>query len=158
MSRECTGADRCSIAKQIVQNSRGFTLLEVLIALVVFAVGALAYAALLPVAVKNVDQSAGISQATAFAQQRLEMLKRNGGFGTLAGMVTTADPPDTTGLCVACTETTTGTNNTVFTVRTWVKIVPGTTAPRREATVTVITSWTDATWPRSLRLDTLIAE
>jgi len=102
----------------------------------------------------NVNYSGGISQATALAQRRLEQV-RNLPFPTLVGMVTAADPPNTP---VSSLETITGTDNTTFTVRTWVQIVAGTVAPRREATVTVTTGWTEPMGGKSVRLDTLVAE
>ena len=59
---------------------------------------------------------------------------------------------------VSTEETITGTDNTAFTIRTWVQIVAGTAAPRREATLTVTTLWTEPTGGKTVRLDTLVAE
>jgi len=133
----------------------GFTLIEVLIAIVVTVVALLAASAMIFFGSTNVNYSGGISQATALAQRRLEQV-RSFPFATLVGMVTAADPPNAP---VSTEETITGTDNTSFTVRTWVQIVAGTVAPRREATVTVTTGWTEpTTGGKSVRLDTLVAE
>ena len=132
----------------------GFTLIEVLIAIVITVVALLAASAMIFFGSTNVNYSGGISQATALAQRRLEQV-RSLPFPTLVGMVTAADPPNAP---VSSLETITGTNNTAFTVRTWVQIVAGTAAPRREATVTVTTGWTKQTGGKSVRLDTLVAE
>lgn len=138
------------------RRDRGFSLNELLVAMGILAVPLLAVAAMLPVAATNVDYSGGTSQATALAQRRLEQVG-NLPFPTLAGMVTTANPP---GAPVSSEETITGAHNTPFTVRTWVQLVAGTTAPRREASATVIVSWTEPSLggTKSLRLDTLVAE
>lgn len=138
------------------RRGRGFTLVELLVAMAVLTLALLAVAAMLPVASTNVDYSGGTSQATALAQRRLEQV-RNLPFATVAGMVTAADPPNAP---ASSAETITGAQNTPFTVRTWVQLVAGTTAPRREATATVIVSWTEASLggAKSLRLNTLVAE
>ncbi len=138
------------------RRDRGFSLNELLVAMGILAVPLLAVAAMLPVAATNVDYSGGTSQATALAQRRLEQV-RNLPFPTLAGMVTTANPPVAP---VSSEETITGAHNTPFTVRTWVQLVADTTAPRREASATVIVSWTEPSLggAKSLRLDTLVAE
>lgn len=132
----------------------GFTLLELLIAITITVVALLAVSAMLYFGSTNVNYSGGISQATALAQRRLEQV-RSFPFATLVGMVTAADPPNTP---VSTEETITGTDNTTFTIRTWVQLVAGTAAPRREATVTVTTAWTERTGAKTVRLDTLVAE
>jgi prepilin-type N-terminal cleavage/methylation domain-containing protein len=126
----------------------GFTLIELVIAIAITVVALLGASAMLFFGSTNVNYSGGISQATGLAQRRLP-------FPTLVGMVTAADPPNAP---VSSLETITGTDNTAFTIRTWVQIVAGTAAPRREATVTVTTGWTEPTGGKSVRLDTLVAE
>jgi prepilin-type N-terminal cleavage/methylation domain-containing protein len=138
----------------VSSRTGGFTLLELLVAIVITTVALLAVSAMLFFGSSNVNYSGGISQATALAQRRLEQV-RNLPFATLVGMVTAADPPNTP---VSSEETITGTDNTIFTVRTWVQLVAGTAAPRREATVTVATAWTEPTGGKTVRLDTLVAE
>lgn len=138
----------------IVSRAGGFTLIELLVAIVITVVALLAVSAMLFFGSTNVNYSGGISQATALAQRRLEQV-RSFPFPTLVGMVTAADPPNTP---VSSLETITGTDNTSFTVRTWVQIVAGTAAPRREATLTVTTGWAEPTGGKSVRLDTLVAE
>lgn len=132
----------------------GFTLLELVMAIAVTVVALLATSAMLFFGSTNVNYSGGISQATALTQRRLEQM-RNLPFATLVGMVTAANPPNTP---VSTEETITGTDNTIFTVRTWVQLVAGTAAPRREATVTVTTGWAEPTGAKTVRLDTLVAE
>lgn len=132
----------------------GFTLIELVIAMAITVVALLAVSAMIFFGSTNVNYSGGISQATALAQRRLEQV-RNLPFATLVGMVTAADPPNAP---VSSQETITGTDNTAFTIRTWVQLVAGTAAPRREATVTVTTAWAEPMGGKSVRLDTLVAE
>jgi len=67
---------RCKILQGLlVKRSEGFTLLEVMIALVIMAVGLLGLAALQLVAVKSNAFSSEMTYATMLAQQHAEVLK-----------------------------------------------------------------------------------
>jgi len=67
---------RCKILQGLlVKRSEGFTLLEVMIALVILAVGLLGLAALQLVAVKSNAFSSEMTYATMLAQQHAEVLK-----------------------------------------------------------------------------------
>src|SRR3972149_11467778 len=60
---------------KVVTNQKGFTLLELLIALVILAIGLLGLAGLHIAAIKGNVSGFKISAASAFAQQRIEELK-----------------------------------------------------------------------------------
>jgi len=67
---------RCKILQGLlVKKSDGFTLLEVMIALVILSVGLLGLAALQLVAIKGNSFSSEMTTATMIAQERAEMLK-----------------------------------------------------------------------------------
>ncbi|MCJ7547771.1 MAG: type IV pilus modification protein PilV [Deltaproteobacteria bacterium] len=67
---------RCKIIQGLlIKRSEGFTLLEVMIALVILAVGLLGLAALQLVAVKSNAFSSEMTYATMLAQQHAEVLK-----------------------------------------------------------------------------------
>jgi len=67
---------RCKILQGLlVKRSEGFTLLEVMIALVILSVGLLGLAALQLVAVKSNAFSSEMTYATMLAQQHTEVLK-----------------------------------------------------------------------------------
>jgi len=61
--------------KRIVRQQKGFSLIEVLIALVIFAVGILGFAGLEIVAIKNTAFSKDLAKANAHAQQLVEQFK-----------------------------------------------------------------------------------
>jgi type IV pilus assembly protein PilV len=63
------------LRRLLVKRSEGFTLLEVMIALVILAVGLLGLAALQLVAVKSNAFSSEMTYATMVAQQQAEVLK-----------------------------------------------------------------------------------
>jgi type IV pilus assembly protein PilV len=58
-----------------IQESNGFTLVEVVVALVILAVGLLAIAAMQITSTKGGYFSSNVTQATIFAQDKLENLK-----------------------------------------------------------------------------------
>ena len=80
--------------KRMLQTEKGFTLIEVMIALVLFAVGLLAFAGLEVVALRNSTYSKEYSKANTYAQQKVEELKGvswasvAGGSDTLEGKFT----------------------------------------------------------------------
>jgi len=61
--------------KRVLRTERGFSLIEVMIALVLFAVGLLAFAGLEIVAVRNATYSKDYGKANTYAQQKVEEVK-----------------------------------------------------------------------------------
>ena len=61
--------------KRVWKQKEGFTLIEVMIALVLFAIGLLAFAGLEIIALRNVTFSKDYGKANTFAQQKVEELK-----------------------------------------------------------------------------------
>lgn len=121
-------------------NERGFTLVEVLIAIVILTIGLLALQAMLSRGALNVTVGGGQSTATAFARQQVEQL-RNQPFnpGPAAG----ADTPVP------------GVN------RNWtIAPVAGTAAPNRLAriTVTVTANQSQGVGSQSITVETMRAE
>ncbi|MFQ5846399.1 MAG: prepilin-type N-terminal cleavage/methylation domain-containing protein [Candidatus Methylomirabilales bacterium] len=106
-----------------VRNHRGFTLIEVMIAAAILAVGLLALVSAFPIGYVDVTASGGQSKATAYAQQMLEQLK-NQPFTVAANGNDAPDPVDPT-------------YN-----RTWtITQEPGTNPPNRLARITVTVTW-----------------
>lgn len=66
-----------------LREKKGFTLIEVLIALVLFAVGMMAFAGLEIVVIRNMTFSKDYAKANAYAQQKAEELKGMA-FGSVA--------------------------------------------------------------------------
>lgn len=62
----------------IKYNSKGFTLLEIVISLGILLVGILAILALFPVGFDSASRSADLTKATIFAQDKMEEMKRIG--------------------------------------------------------------------------------
>ena len=60
-----------------VRKSAGFTLLEILIALVIFSVGILAFTSLSVTATRTGSYGGRMTEAVTFAQDKLEELKAN---------------------------------------------------------------------------------
>ncbi len=56
-------------------NKKGFTLFEVLIGLIILAIGILAITGMQAISIKSTSFSSNITQASMIAQQRLEFLK-----------------------------------------------------------------------------------
>lgn len=105
-------------------NRKGFTLIEVLIGLVLLAVGLLAIAGMQITSVKSNSFSSNITQASIMAQDRLEILRN---------------------LPMGHADLGAGTHNdvipgTTFTRLYTVAVVPGTTM----LNITVNVSWTDS--------------
>ena len=61
--------------KRVWKRKEGFTLVEVMIAVVLFAIGLLAFAGLELVALRNVTFSKDYAKANTYAQQKVEELK-----------------------------------------------------------------------------------
>ena len=61
--------------KRMLWTKKGFSLIEVMIALVLFAVGLLAFAGLEIVALRNATYSKDYGKANTYAQQKVEQMK-----------------------------------------------------------------------------------
>lgn len=75
-------------------NNRGFSLIEMLIAVTILAVGLLAVAGLQVTAIKGNSHGSTISQATTYAQDRIEEI-RNTDYAAIAYSATPVDIPGT---------------------------------------------------------------
>lgn len=58
-----------------IRDSRGFSIVELLVALTIIAIGVLAVAGLMPLARRSTIQSGDITRAIEYAQQKMEELK-----------------------------------------------------------------------------------
>ena len=81
---------RLRMSKMTVMNfqkkSGGFTLLEILIALIIFSIGILALATLTVTATKTGSYGGRMTEAVTFAQDKLEELKTNSWDKIVSGM------------------------------------------------------------------------
>jgi len=128
----------CGAVKRMT-NRHGFTLIEVLIAAAILAVGLLALVSVFPVGYVDVTVSGGQSKATAYAQQMLEQLK-NQPFNPGTPAFNGNDAPEA-----------------AYT-RTWsITEVPGPAAPNRLARITVTVQW-GGDRPQTVALETMRAE
>jgi len=77
-----------------LRNKKGFTLIEVMVAMVLFSVGLLAFAGLEVIVIRNMTFSKDYARANEYAQQKFEELKGTpwdevaGGSDTLEGRFT----------------------------------------------------------------------
>ena len=119
-------------------DHRGLSLIEVLAASAILAVGLLALISAFPTGYLNVVGSGGQSQATAYAKQKLEELKNQ---------------PFTPGPLAANDSLEGG----AF-MRTWtITQEPGTSAPNRYVRITVTVTWAGSR-PQTVTLETMRAE
>lgn len=134
-------------AVRTVKNHRGLTLIEVLIASAILAVGLLALLSAFPIGYVDVNVSGGQSKATAYAQQMLEQLKNipfvelleaGGPFDEENPRVRTPEPGYT---------------------RDWtIEVVGSTPAPNRLVRIEVTVDWTRGDRPQRVTLETMRAE
>lgn len=66
-----------------MKRSEGFSVVEILVAVVVFAIGVMGLAGLIPLATRNLNRSAGTTSAHTLAQGKLEELENANGTGAL---------------------------------------------------------------------------
>ena len=111
-------------------NSKGFTILEVLVALVLFAVGALVFAQMQVLSVKGSSFGKDALTAITLGEQHLEQLK-NTSFASIAGNTAVSG------------------NMTV----TWTVTTNG-TAPARYKTIFLTVSWAG----KSISFSTIVSE
>jgi len=128
-----------------ISGHEGLTLIEVLIAAAILAVGLLALVSAFPIGYVDVTVSGGQSRATSYAQAMMEQLK-NQPFPA-AFPVNGADVPDITP----------GVDDAAYT-RTWnVTQEPGTNPPNRLARVRVTVQW-GGDRPQTVVLESMRAE
>jgi prepilin-type N-terminal cleavage/methylation domain-containing protein len=121
-----------------MRDHQGFTLIEVLIAAAILAVGLLALMSAFPVGYVDVTTSGGQSKATAYAQQMLEQLKNQPFIPSAAAQTDTPEANYT---------------------RTWsITQEPGTNPPNRLARIQVTVSWTGGGRPQTVTFETMRAE
>jgi prepilin-type N-terminal cleavage/methylation domain-containing protein len=114
----------------------GFTLIEVLIALVILAVGLLGMAALMANTTRNNSYGGHLTEAATLAQDKLEQLR--------------ATPPGMFKLNITISDNPVGSTGTAYN-RSWVA-VPNIPPPGNTLnTITITVNWTD-TIPRSLSM------
>ena len=120
------------------RDHQGLTLIEVMIAAAILAVGLLALLSAFPIGYVDVNVSGGQSKATAYAQQMLEQLK-NQTFNP--GPLNQTDTPEPR-----------------YT-RTWtITQEPGTNPPNRLARIQVTVVWTQGDRSQTVALETMRAE
>jgi type IV pilus assembly protein PilV len=107
--------------KKMLRTEKGFSLIEVMIALVLFAIGLLAFAGLEIVAVRNATYAKDYGKANTYAQQKVEEMK-----GTDWASVATGSDTLEQRYTRAWTVTETGTVKTVAVTVTWVDPSNGT--------------------------------
>lgn len=115
-------------------DSRGFTLVELLIGASLIAVALLAIASTFPTAYSDVEYGGRRTKAVALAQQKMEEL-RAGSF-----------PPSTTG--------SPETIESIYT-RSWMVTVTG--SPSQVATVTVTVTWPSVLGRKQVTLTSIVA-
>ena len=120
------------VTLKVLMRSKGFSLIEVLIALVILSVSLLGMAGLMVTTTKNNSWGGHMTEAATFAQDKLEQLRATP-FGMIAVNTTTTDNP-------------VGSTGITYT-RSWVA-VPNILPPNNTLDVITITvSWTDTTPP-----------
>jgi len=127
-------------AVRTVKDGRGLTLIEVLIASAILAVGLLALLSAFPVGYVDVNVSGGQSKATAYAQQTVERL-RNMAFQSLLDNPAGSDTPE------------------AGYTRDWtIEVVGDTLTPNRLVRIEVTVDWTRGDRPQRVTLETMRAE
>lgn len=120
-------------------NSKGFTLIEVLIALIILAISLLALAGLMTTTTKNNSVGGRITEAATLAQDKLEELRASP-WDSIPVNVTNSDSPES--------------RPGVQYERTWVASLNGSNPDLKEIKITI--SWKDTT-SHSLRFFSALA-
>ena len=120
---------------KLLIKSAGFSLIEVLIALVILSISLLALAGLMSTTSQNTSFGGHLTEAATFAQDQLEQL-RSTSWATIANG----------------TNTRTGSFSGITYTRTWNVVTTGTIK-----TITITTSWTDREF-RSFNLVSAISQ
>ena len=130
-----------NLRQKIATSQNGFTLLEVLVAIVILTIGLLGTAGLTTGVIRGNHYSKNLTSATAAAQTQLESVKSSG----YANATTTNFPSDTVTMGgMTFTRTTTVTNSS---------------PAANMKTVSVTVSWTESNnTSRSVNLQTILAE
>ena len=68
---------------KIRKNEKGFTLIEVMISMVILAIGILGLAPLMVLSIYSNTYSQDLTRATSVAQDRIEQLKNQGNFASM---------------------------------------------------------------------------
>jgi len=113
------------LVMSFLKRSKGFSLIEVLIALVILAISLLALAGLMVTTTKNNSSGAHVTEAATFAQDKLEELKVTPWANIVTGSDTVGGPLISTGISYA---------------RSWTVATDGTGNVK---TITITISWTD---------------
>jgi len=120
------------------RDHQGLTLIEVLIAAAILAVGLLALLSVFPIGYVDLNVSGGQSKATAYTQQMLEQLKNQTFNPGPLNQTDTPEPGYT---------------------RTWtIAQEPGTNPPNRLARIQVTVVWTRGDRSQTVTLETMRAE
>jgi prepilin-type N-terminal cleavage/methylation domain-containing protein len=128
--------EHTGLEMNILKKSRGFTLIEILVALVILSISLLGLAGLMVTTSRNNSWGGHLTEAATFAQDKLEQLRATP-FGMIALNTTETDNP-------------VGSTGITYT-RSWVA-VPNIPPPVNTLDVITITvSWTDTT-PHSINM------
>lgn len=161
-----------------ISNIKGFTFVEVLIAIAILALGFIGLTAMSGNAVRGVDSAKKLSAATNLAETKLEALKAVPYTNlevshTDGGITRTCTPPSTTvcGTVYTCTPTTAGAHsnpeniNNVNYTWSWTVTIPdidssGTCTSSGDGLkkITMTAAWTDTFGSRTAALQTLMAQ
>jgi len=97
MTRKETSAKQCS-TRRSMNTEKGFTLLEVLIAITILSVGLLAIASMQIAAIQTTGSAKSISKGIMWAEDRMEMLNSldygDALLSGTAGVISDPSPPD----------------------------------------------------------------
>ena len=133
-------------------TKKGFTLIEVLVTIVIFALGVLALAGLQILSIKNTTFNKGATAAAASGQRKMEELKGLGFAGISGGSETLSA----------------SSGNGIDGIMSWTATLNGTTAPDRYKEILLGVCWdcssacgacdTNCTTCKKIDLRTMVAE
>jgi Tfp pilus assembly protein PilV len=142
--------------RQWMPRLLGFTVVEVILATAILAVGLLGMIGVFSVSSVDLAKSAGTLRSIGLAQQRIEELRNMTTSALVALNTQTTTPP--TLPADASTDVTV--DGRTYTVRTWLSVTNVQTTPTllRRIDATVVVSTTDLTGTQGYRLDNVIGE